>query len=72
MVGIGKENESAVLAAVKNSGKSLKYIPSGWKIQIFKIDYLPFYSRGLGELEGVRNLLFWTERTEPDIPWPGV
>lgn len=35
LVEIGKENESAVLVVVKKSGTSLKYIPSGLKIQKF-------------------------------------
>lgn len=52
LIELGEENESAVLLVVKMSGKSLKYIPSGWKIQKFKIVYLTFYSRGLGEPRG--------------------
>lgn len=70
LVEIGKENESAVLVVVKNSGTSLKYIPSGWKTEKFKIDCLPFYSRGLGELLGTccvgQREQTWTP------PWPGV
>lgn len=48
----------------KKAGKSLKYIRSGCKIQKFKINYLPFYSKGLRELEASGNLFCWREREQ--------